>query len=60
MTKKHFNRIAHALQQAKPVSTFDEGAMESWRDLCRDIASICADSNPNFDRQRFMTACEGN
>lgn len=45
MTRKHFNALANAL--------FETGASLETIDA---VADICAASNPNFDRSRFVDA----
>jgi hypothetical protein len=46
MTKKHFNSIADVLARNKVDPL-----------VCREIATACAATNPNFDRRRFLIEC---
>jgi len=52
MTKKHFNAIAQAFAAHR-----DEIPADAFRALVDDIASVCKQANPNFDRARFADAC---
>ena len=47
MTRKHFIALANAINESH--GHFDE--------LVERVADVCAEANPNFDRQRFMEAC---
>jgi len=61
MTKKHFKAIAAAVAQARdeaepapgeygdPVAAIDT--------LAHALADVCRQTNPNFDRARFLSAC---
>ena len=53
MTKKQFRALAIALNQAKNrISQHSE--FSNIKQLNEDIMKICEDSNPNFDRVRFL------
>ena len=53
MTKKHFEALANALAKARPeIQTYD------WLDCVSAIADVCKATNPRFDRQQFIEACE--
>jgi hypothetical protein len=53
MSRKDFNAIAEAFRQLNE-ETMNHGAIS----LCaKRIANVCADSNPRFDRARFLAAC---
>ena len=54
MTRKHFIELAKLLGESRG-SFIGEG---EWRNHCAEIARLCKQANPNFDRGRFMTACE--
>ena len=60
MTRKHFAALAEALAYMRPplynfgkVSTPSKNRWENARDA---IMAICAESNPRFDRDRFIAA----
>lgn len=55
MTKKDFNAIANAFARAADKGGSKEGALHMAAGL---IAAHCRQSNPNFDRDRFMAACK--
>ncbi len=50
LTKRHFEKLAHAL------STMPDAGLRAVMAL--QLADICADDNPRFDRARFYTACD--
>lgn len=56
MTKKHFNAFATALKAAQP-NVFQTARYEQWRDDVIAVLEVCAKSNPNFDKGRFLAAC---
>lgn len=64
MTRKHFEALARAI-----ALTFSEDARETagvlpttwaWlrRRAAQRMADVCYATNPRFDRDRFVTACE--
>lgn len=53
MTRKNFNAIANAVN----IDPADLSATALKRDIAKNIADVCADTNPNFDRARFLEAC---
>ena len=59
MTKKDFVALAKALRAARLTPMNDGG--RHWNEAITDnahaIASVCAASNPAFDRARFLAAC---
>lgn len=59
MTRKHFNRIAAALNEAhtKAHDTRSVIAQEIVAELIEDMQRICAESNGFFDHARFHAAC---
>jgi hypothetical protein len=68
MTKKHFEAIAALVKdQGVRIDICQEGndldqdeAAAAWRCLegvANGLANMCANDNPNFDKQRFLTAC---
>lgn len=52
MTRKDFELIAQTLRYADEI--VDETAMEALADV---FANALSNTNPNFDRARFLTAC---
>lgn len=65
MTKKDFIDLANAMRASKPESfgeqgislqaaTLREARHNQWRDTSESIASALAESNPRFDRQRWL------
>ena len=50
MTKRHFEKLAHSL------STMHDAGLRAV--MAVQLADICADDNPRFDRARFYTACD--
>jgi hypothetical protein len=63
MTKKHFNAIADAMRYMRKIEIDDiEGSATGVRvvkfsSVVDALAGIMADSNPKFDRNRFLAAC---
>ena len=65
MSRKHFNAIAAAINQSVVQidnAYFTRGsghtaAMDGIRTVAVNIANVCADSNPRFNRNRFLVAC---
>ena len=53
MTKKQFRALAIALNQAK-TRISEHSEFSNIKKLNEDIMKICEDSNPNFDRVRFL------
>lgn len=53
MTKKHFVAIAAAIRENLD-STSDKDVVEQ---MARNIANVCASTNGQFDRGRFLRAC---
>lgn len=56
MTRKHFEALAKALRE---VGTQDIGAVaySQWALDVATIADVCERFNPQFDRERFIKAC---
>ena len=52
MSKKHFKLLAAVMLEIKP-----DRDISDWQNACSAIASVCAMTNPRFDRDRFLRAC---
>jgi hypothetical protein len=59
MTKKHFKALAENLYYVKPNEYNEGGNLQfiQWLEDCQAIADVCAQFNPQFDRDRFIHAC---
>ena len=62
MTKKHFELFARLIA-AEPGNYIDVNATHSERELARGFAAwlvtrVAEESNPRFNRARFLAACE--
>jgi len=53
MTKKQFRALAIALNHAK-TRISEHAEFSNIKHLNEDIMKICEESNPNFDRVRFL------
>lgn len=56
MSKKHFQALAEAMQNAKRQIA-DGSNTDPMQIVTEEIARACKRFNPAFDTQRFMTAC---
>ena len=54
MTRKDFEAIARAFAQTRPGVVKMDG---DWARAMRAIADHCEESNPRFNRERFVNAC---
>jgi len=54
MTRKDFVLIARTIRNSSEI--IDETALEA---LAENFAEELAETNPNFDRDRFLSACLG-
>jgi hypothetical protein len=59
MSKKHFNALAQTIRHnlPDPGSATYQAEAALFARLTKDIAGVCAASNPRFDRGRFLHAC---
>ena len=60
MNRKHFEAIAAMMREhclGLVEGERDVGHDTLWHNIRWDLASICADANPRFDRKRFADAC---
>jgi len=53
MSRKNFEAIAKAISEASECDNMEELLSVLLNDLCRHFLT----ENPNFDRDRFLTAC---
>ena len=53
MSRKHFTAIANAFAAHR-----NEIPADAFRALVDDVADVCKQANPGFDRARFAAACE--
>lgn len=53
MSKKHFVAIAKTFAAHR-----NEIPADAFRALVADVADLCKQTNPAFDRARFVEACE--
>lgn len=56
MTKKHFQVLAANLRTLSTLLHTSQ-QREVWRKCVENVADTCAESNPRFDRTRFLYAC---
>jgi hypothetical protein len=66
MSKKHFIALADALRREKLRLTHDDmendylrGRDNQWERDVKQIADVCAASNPAFNRERWMNYVNG-
>jgi hypothetical protein len=61
LTKKHFAQVAEIIQEnanmVGPNEDFDHGASYAVKQVARELASLFAEQNPRFDKNRFFSAC---
>jgi hypothetical protein len=53
VTKKHFEDLAMRMRKLR--LEINEGA---WLRVVHEMAAFCRASNPRFDAERFIKACE--
>jgi hypothetical protein len=56
MQHRHFSLIAAALRDSKPTGQIGL-EMIQWQFTVHNFVVICRSSNPRFDRERFLAAC---
>ena len=56
MTRKHFDLIAAAMYANRPTAHF---RLLQWAIDCETLANVFQQTNPRFDRARFLNACNG-
>ena len=52
MTKRHFEAFARHIKAHKGINS-----VASLRNFADIVCAVASESNPRFDRQRFMEAC---
>lgn len=57
LTRKHFKQLAAQLSEERPASRDISKEFKTWIGCCKAVAVVCNESNPNFDRHRFLDAC---
>ena len=56
MTKKDLIAIAEVIRKQRRMD--NSGAQDALLDIIiAELADVCENSNPNFDRDRFLLAC---
>jgi len=57
MTKRHFQAIADCIASYGPApATGDPEHLR--RQIADSLATLCRKENPQFDRERFLKACQ--
>jgi hypothetical protein len=56
---RHFCLIAAALRESKPEPHWDANKHAQWYSTVNSFIVACKSSNPRFDRDRFVAACNG-
>ena len=59
MSKKHFIALADALKSERPGDNWDPNKMVQWELDVKAIATVCAQSNSRFNRERWMDYIAG-
>jgi hypothetical protein len=58
MSKRHFEFVAECIKaQAKSWGQFEAAGDVVMAAFAKDLATALAQTNPNFNRQRFLEAC---
>ena len=57
MSKKHFKALAEALRITMRAVDLERDPKKAVRELAEEVARIAAQTNPRFDRSRFLAAC---
>lgn len=56
LSRKHYTKIAAVLSEEREWATSPQKD-EIMRDVAISLADYFVTDNPNFDRERFLTAC---
>lgn len=59
MSKKDYKKFAEFWRENRESipDSKDQESYQIWRSMLKDFADILQADNPNFDRDRFYTAC---
>ena len=57
LSKKHFEAFALAMRHAAPDAGAAPDVLACWDRTRRLVADVLAAEGPNFDRGRFLAAC---
>ena len=55
MSKKHFETLALVLLNLKPKKKGPK--LAQWYCHCRELANMCQETNPRFNREKFLATC---
>ena len=58
ITKKHYVKIAKAINENTAIGDPLESVTVVKGSLVDELCAIFEEDNPNFDRARFITACD--
>lgn len=59
MTKKDFIALADAMRSEMPGANWDANKRVQWELDCKAIANACHQSNPRFNRERWLDYING-
>lgn len=55
LTRKHFQAIADCVSET--LATHPDSDVETLHNVATELARMCKASNPRFNRERFLDAC---
>ena len=60
LSRKHFQALADITRDARSAATQPpfNNATDALDAVQQSLADFCSQHNPNFDRARFLAACE--
>lgn len=60
MSKQDYVALAKELKAVRPREDYDSPSRwEQWEECVCAVLKVCHDTNPRFDKQRFLNACNG-
>jgi len=59
MSKRDFVKLADALRAERPGDNWNPNKRVQWELDIKAIANVCAESNPRFKRERWMSYVNG-